>query len=248
MRRSQATAAGLALAVLLALPCLTQAAPAPAEEPPAPPEPAAAAGTEGVDAERAPRQVRADPDDVEEVRVTATQDERLSIVEMEDIYTSQELGNKHFRRRNYEEAFPHLLATARRGFKTSQARLGYMYLHALGGVEYDPIAGVGWLAVAADPETVPWIRRYFRKIWKIVPERYVADLTKVTEAYRKRYGRGATGVNCNRNRRAGTHRVQLTCLFDDEVFHENGLDREAMRDLWEHTAGPNSHPGVVGLQ
>ena len=195
-----------------------------------------------------PAIVRANPDDVERVEVTAPQTEKLTIIEMESIYDSQELGSNHFRRRNYEEAFPHLLATARRGFKTSQARLGYMYLHALGGVDYDPIKGVGWLAVAADPETVPWIRRYFKKIWKIVPEQYVADLTKVTEAYKKRYGRGATGVNCNRNRRAGTHQVQLTCLFDDEVFHENGLDREAMRDLWHVTPGPNSHPGVVGLQ
>ncbi|MDE0007964.1 MAG: hypothetical protein F4Y86_15850 [Gammaproteobacteria bacterium] len=192
--------------------------------------------------------VRANPDDVERVEVTAPQTEALTILEMEAIYDSQELGNKHFRRRNYEEAFPHLLATAKRGFKTSQARLGYMYLHALGGVDYDPIQGIGWLAVAADPETVPWIRRYFNKIWKIVPERFTQDLTAVTEAYKKRYGRGATGVSCNRNRRAGTHQVQLTCLFNDEAFLENGLDREAMRDLWHVTPGPNSHPGVVGLQ
>ena len=207
-----------------------------------------APGTEGTAPERTPRQTRANPQDVEEVRVTASRDETLSVIEMEDIYASQELGNRHFRRRNYEEAYPHLLATARRGFKTSQARLAYIYLHALGGVEYDPIAGVGWLAVAADPETVPWIRRYFKKIWKIVPERYVADLTRVTEAYRKHYGRGATGVSCNRNRRAGTHRVQLTCLFDNEALHENGLDREAMRDLWQHTPSAVEHPGVIGLQ
>ena len=191
---------------------------------------------------------RANPDDVERVEVTAPQTDALTILEMEAIYDSQELGNKHFRRRNYEEAFPHLLATARRGFKTSQARLGYMYLHALGGVDYDPIQGIGWLAVAADPETVPWIRRYFKKIWKIVPERFVADLAIVTEAYKKRYGRGATGVSCNRNRRAGTHQVQLTCLFNDEAFLENGLDREAMRDLWHQTPDAVSHPGVIGLQ
>ena len=192
--------------------------------------------------------VRANPDDVERVEVTAPQTEALTILEMEAIYDSQELGNNHFRRRNYEEAFPHLLATAKRGFKTSQARVGYMYLHALGGVDYDPIQGIGWLAVAADPETVPWIRRYFKKIWKIVPERFVADLTTVADAYKKRYGRGATGVSCNRNRRAGTHQVQLTCLFNDEALLENGLDREAMRDLWQHTAGPTAHPGVIGLQ
>ena len=199
-------------------------------------------------AEESVSTVRADPDDVERVEVTAPQTEALTILEMEALYDSQELGNKHFRRRNYEEALPHLLATARRGFKTSQARLGYMYLHGLGGVDYDPIQGIGWLAVAANPETAPWIRRYFKKIWKIVPERFVADLTRVTDAYKKRYGRGSTGVSCNRNRRAGTHQMQLTCLFSDEALLENGLDREAMRDLWYRNRGATAHPGVIGLQ
>ncbi len=67
--------------------------------------------------------VRADPNDVECLEVTAPQTESLTIIEMEPICDSQELGNKHFRRRNYEEASPHLLATARHGFKTSQARV-----------------------------------------------------------------------------------------------------------------------------
>ena len=235
-----------AIVAALAVMCGSAALSAPSEgdanEPPAAEAVAEPAAEEPV------RTVRANPDDVERVEVTAPQTEALTILEMEAIYDSQELGNKHFRRRNYEEAFPHLLATAKRGFKTSQARLGYMYLHALGGVDYDPIQGIGWLAVAADPETVPWIRRYFNKIWKIVPERFAADLTAVTEAYKKRYGRGATGVSCNRNRRAGTHQVQLTCLFNDEALLENGLDREALRDLWHHTAGPTAHPGVIGLQ
>ena len=62
---------------------------------------------------------------------------------------------------------------AKRGFKTAQARLAYIYLHGLGGIPYDPVRGVGWLSVAASPETMPWIRRYSKRIWKVVPDRYV---------------------------------------------------------------------------
>lgn len=175
---------------------------------------------------------RADPEDVEEVVVSA---ERLPVpsrIEMMDTYQAQGQGTKHFRRRDYARAYPHLVTAAKRGFKTAQARLAYIYLHGLGGIPYDPVRGVGWLSVAASPETLPWIRRYSKRIWKIVPERYAADLEIVADRYRTKYGRGATGVSCNRNLRAGTHLTSLTCLFDAESMHETSMDREALRGLW----------------
>lgn len=179
----------------------------------------------------------ADPDDVEEVIVSA---ERLPVpsrIEMMDTYQAQGQGTKHFRRRDYGRAYPHLVTAAKRGFKTAQARLAYIYLHGLGGIPYDPVRGVGWLSVAASPETMPWIRRYSKRIWKIVPERYVTDLEIVADRYRAKYGRGATGVSCNRNRRAGTHRTALTCLFDHEALHEDPLMREALLGVWYDSAG-----------
>ncbi len=174
----------------------------------------------------------ADPDDVEEMVVSAERLPVPSLIEMRDTYKAQGQGVKHFRRRDYARAYPHLLAAAKRGFKTAQARLGYIYLHGLGGIPYDPVRGIGWLSAAASPETLPWIRRYSKRIWKIVPERYVAELEIVAERYRTKYGRGATGVNCNRNRAAGTHMASLTCLFDEESLHENSLDRDALQGLW----------------
>lgn len=174
----------------------------------------------------------ADPDDVEEVVVSADRLPVPSLLEMRDTYKAQGQGVKHFRRRDYARAYPHLLAAAKRGFKTAQARLGYIYLHGLGGIPYDPVRGVGWLSVAASPETLPWIRRYSKKIWKIVPKRYVAELEVVADRYRAKYGRGATGVSCNRNRRAGTHMTTLTCLFDEESIHETSTDRDALEGLW----------------
>lgn len=175
---------------------------------------------------------KADPRDVEEVVVRAERSTVPSLLEMRDTYDAHEDGTHHFRRREYDRAYPLLLAAAKRGFKTSQARLGYIYLRGLGGIPYDPVRGIGWLSVAATPETLPWIRRYSKKIWRIVPERYVADLEVVADRYRETYGRKATGVNCNRNRRAGTHRVTLTCLFDHEGMHKSSLDAQAERGLW----------------
>ena len=174
----------------------------------------------------------ANPDDVEEVVVSAERLPVPSLVEMRDTYQAQGQGVKHFRRRDYARAYPHLLAAAKRGFKTAQARLGYIYLHGLGGIPYDPVRGIGWLSVAASPETLPWIRRYSKKIWKIVPERYVAELEVVAGRYRSKYGRGATGVSCNRNKAAGTHLTSLTCLFDEEGVHETSMDRDAQIRVW----------------
>ena len=173
----------------------------------------------------------ADPD-VEEVLVTAERLPVPSLLEMRDAYQAQGQGIRHFRRRDYARAYPHLVAAAKRGFKTAQARLAYIYLHGLGGIPYDPVRAIGWLSVAASPETLPWIRRYAKRIWDVVPERYMADLHIVADRYRAKYGAPNTGVSCNRNRRAGTHQVSLTCLFDDESMHESSVDREALRELW----------------
>ncbi len=186
----------------------------------------------------------ASPDDVEEMIVSAERLPVPSLIEMRDTYKAQGQGVKHFRRRDYARAYPHLLAAAKRGFKTAQARLGYIYLHGLGGIPYDPVRGVGWLSVAASPETLPWIRRYSKRIWKIVPERYVAELEVVADRYIAKYGRGATGVSCNRNRAAGTHLTSLTCLFDEESMHETSMDREALRGLW----CPDESENCLGLQ
>lgn len=200
----------------------------------------------------APTVERADPRDLEEVVVSA---ERLPVpsrLEVADVYQAQEQGDKHFRRRDYARAYPHLLTAAKRGFKTAQARLAYIYLRGLGGIPYDPVRGVGWLSAAATPETLPWIRRYSNRIWDLVPERYLADLELVARRYRAKYGSSdATGVSCNRNRRAGTHRVSLTCLFDDESMHEDSADREALRELWHSPRDgcPTApHGCVLGLQ
>ena len=192
----------------------------------------------------------ADPKDVEEVVVSADRLAVPTLQKIEDIYQAQEQGDKHFRRRDYAGAYPHLLAAAKRGFKTSQARLAYIYLRGLGGIPYDPVRGVGWLSVAASPETLPWIRRYSNGIWAIVPERYRKDLEVVAGRYREKYGDGATGVSCNRNRRAGTHRTTLTCLFDEETLHDGSADREALRELWHspREGCPTAHGCAMGLQ
>ena len=191
-----------------------------------------------------PTTATADPDDVEEVVVSAERLPVPSLVEMRHTYQAQGQGVKHFRRRDYARAYPHLLTAAKRGFKTAQARLGYIYLHGLGGIPYDPVRGIGWLSVAASPETLPWIRRYSKRIWKVVPARYVAELEVVAGRYIAKYGRGATGVSCNRNRAAGTHLTSLTCLFDEESMHETSMDREALRGLW----CPDERENCLGLQ
>ena len=189
--------------------------------------------------------------DLEQVVVRA---ERLPVpsrLEVEHTYQAQERGARLFRRGDYGRAYPYLLTAAKRGFKTAQARLAYIYLHGLGEIPYDPVRGIGWLSVAASPETLPWIRRYSKRIWKLVPERYAEDLELVADRYRHKYGREATGVSCNRNKGAGTYQVHLMCLFDDEAMHEDAFDRESLRELWwvgKATDLGLDHAGVMGMQ
>ena len=87
----------------------------------------------------------ANPEDVEEVVVRAERLPVPSLLQIEDTYQAQEQGAKHFRRRDYARAYPHLVVAAKMGFKTAQARLGYIYLHGLGGIPYDPVRGIGWI-------------------------------------------------------------------------------------------------------
>ena len=68
----------------------------------------------------------ANPEDVEEVVVRAERLPVPSLLQMEDTYQAQEQGAKHFRRRDYARAYPHLVVAAKMGFKTAQARLGYI--------------------------------------------------------------------------------------------------------------------------
>ncbi len=176
-------------------------------------------------------QVRASPDDVEEVLVTAEGPDPGQIPPMEyllEIYDARRTGADLYRRGRYEEAFPHLLVAARRGFKFAQARVGFLYQQGL-GTPQDPEAAIGWLGVAAKGETMPEIRNHFNALWEKIPDVYRPRLREVIDGFDAKYGARANRVACDTSHKAGTFTKRLTCRFMDE--HLYGQTGETMSEL-----------------
>ena len=172
----------------------------------------------------------ADPrfDDVdEEVIVTGERDDSHQVVNLETmmgIYQSRLQGSILYRRQEYAEALPHLLAAARRGFKFAQARVGFILQQGVDGVPQDPEAAIAWLAVAARGDTHPEIRNYFKAMWAKIPDQRRPALENLIDVYVQRYGSRANRVTCDMSHKAGTWLKKLTCRFQDEHLYKIGAD------------------------
>lgn len=157
-------------------------------------------------------------DAVEEIVVTATPPERGKPPTLEfltELYDSRRNGSFLYRRGKHAEAFPHLLAAARRGFKMAQARVSFLYQQGL-GTPRDPIAAVAFLGIAAKPPTLPEISNSFKQVWERIPPDLKPRFEQLIEQYEARYGARANRIACDVSPSAGTHFKKLTCRFMDE--------------------------------
>ena len=152
--------------------------------------------------------------------ITVIEERIQTLEDRRRIYRDLAKGKRLFALGQIDEAFPHLLDTAQRGFKDSQARVGHIYLQGLGDVERDATQGVGWLGAASSGSTSPGIRNYFNDIWKRIPETHVAYFEEVVEDYRSRYGEEATGVVCDLNRPLRSFVKELHCYFEAPLPEE----------------------------
>ena len=172
-----------------------------------------------------PEQVRASPDDVEEVVVTAEAPEPGKVPRMEyllAVYDARRTGADLYRRGKYAEAFPYLLAAAKRGFKFAQARVGFLYQQGI-GTPQDPEAAIGWLGIAARGETMPEMRNHFNALWDKIPDVYRPHLEEVIDSYEAKYGSRVNRVACDASHKAGTFTRRLTCRFMDEhLYNQTG--------------------------
>lgn len=134
----------------------------------------------------------------------ATEDEVLLF------YDAHKKGADLYKRKKYDEAKPYLLATARMGFKMSQARLANIYLQGLGSTERDSVKGIGWMGVAASPTTTPGIRNHFRRLLKQVPQNQLDMVQSIVDDYITNYGTDATGTKCSMVR-GTSHLSKISC-------------------------------------
>lgn len=194
--------------------------------------------TADIPEEVGPSEESTDPGSLEDLVVTGVREEVLHAFQFDDFHEVNRSGEHYYLTRQYKRAFPYLLASAKRGFKMAQARLGFIYLNGLGGVEKSIPTGIGWLGVAAEPRSDPEIKNYFRKIMRKIPKRLKSQVEEVVEAFVEKYGSDATGMSCIHTRIAGSHISKLTCNFKKEFALRDALLQDWMSTAFEETSGP----------
>ena len=89
-----------------------------------------------------------------------------------------------------------------------------------GGIDQNVGAGMGWMGVAASGTTMPSVRSRFKELRSNVPAELQGRLDSVVAYYIAQYGSDATGVNCIREKSAGTYLTKLNCQFEDAWKYE----------------------------
>jgi TPR repeat protein len=172
---------------------------------------------------------RADPTDIEEIVVKGRRfRERPDALSMFDVRDDHAKGGMLYRQRRYAEAFPYLMNAAKRGFKVSQARVGFIYQQGLGGVPRNGAAAIGWIGVAASRKASPEIINYYRGMRENVPPTREAEIDEIVTRYVSQYGPAATGVRCDNTRVAGSHISTLRCDHEAEYDSRDILDTQTI--------------------
>ncbi len=179
---------------------------------------------------------------MEDLVTTEVREEIENAFSINDFYRVNNLGSYYYRTKQYEKAFPYLLASAKRGFKGAQYRLGVIYVNGLGGIERDVILGIGWFGCAASPRSNAGMKETFKELMAQVPERVKPKVQDIVDALIERYGSEATGVSCMNTRVAGTHMRSFQCNFDKEFEY-----RDAFYQDWLSTSFQGVDPYNTGL-
>lgn len=167
-------------------------------------------------------------DIVEEMIVTAEPLEKGKVPTgtiIAQTYNVRDRGMWLYEERRYREALPLLLVAAKRGFKWPQAMAGDIYLHGRGDVARSLESGIGWLGVAAAPQTEPTIDSYYREVMQELPTQLREAAAATVDRYRRQWASAGWRVSCRRDISDSVTPVvtslrlnrRLRCAFIDEV-------------------------------
>lgn len=179
---------------------------------------------------------------MEELVTTEVRQDILNAFTINEFHRVNNVASFYYRTKQFAKAFPYLLASAKRGFKTSQYRLGVIYVNGLGKIKRDVILGIGWIGTAASPRSTALMRETYEDLLDQVPERLKPKVQDIVDALIERYGSEATGVNCMNTRVAGTHMRSFQCNFDKEFEH-----RDAAFQDWLTTSFTGVNPYMTGM-
>ena len=150
--------------------------------------------------------------------------EDMNAFEVTSYYNVNARGGQLYKMRRYDEAKPLLEIGAQMGFKMSQARLGAIYAYGLGTTPANPVKGIAWIGVAAEPKSDPAIRKEFSTLLKQIPKKNLAQIEALVTEQRAKYGSKATGTKCSMIRSAGSHMSWLNCEVDDMYKFRSAAD------------------------
>lgn len=155
----------------------------------------------------------------------------MDLLEMDRVYRWKETAARSFKSGQYEKAFPQLLYLARLGFKDSQARVAYIYLHGLGGQKKSNMEAIGWLGVAVTGETRPAYRNLFKQMMAQIPSEHQTSVDAHVQTYRDKYGADKMGIDCTRSRTG--HISKFLCRYSAE------MDQHQIRMMMMMAATPD---------
>lgn len=107
----------------------------------------------------------------------------------------------------------------KRGFKWAQAMAGDIYLHGRGRVPRDIEEGMGWLGVAARPQTSPRIQTYFRQALAEMSPTQQERVHAVVRRYREQWSSRDWRVSCRRTVSWGPAAMGVTSLRLNKQMH-----------------------------
>lgn len=126
-------------------------------------------------------------------------------------------ANELYREGKYDQAYPLLLALAKRGFKDSQSRLAYILFTGTEEINKSNLRALGWLGTAAHGESEPMFRVLFNRYMNEVPASVMPTVSAVIDGYRSKYD-SSEHVDCTTNHRFNSGVVKRThCQFNLEA-------------------------------
>ena len=180
---------------------------------------------------------------MEEIVVSEVREQIENAFSYNDFHTVKVRAEFYYRTRRYKDAFPYLLASAKRGFKIAQAQVGYIYLTGQGVVRPSKATALAWLGVAASPRSDPEIKNYYKDLLKTVPDELRPKVEELVQSFIDTYGPKATGMSCIHVRRAGTHVSDLKCNFKGEFEHRDALFEDWLSTGFDAVSPYSTGPG-----
>ena len=125
------------------------------------------------------------------------------------LYKKEKSGVKFYKKGSYEKAYEKLIEPAKRGLKSSQHYIGFMYLkgqHVSPSIE----EGMAWLGVANEIEVDDWAAIY-NSIYERLNEAQQKKVDQKVDEYISLYGMDTQKVNCENKAKLGSRKKQVYC-------------------------------------